>query len=71
MAEVHSVTFWLLATSERLLRLQNLLVLLPPLNAIANLCYIKGYACLSIITDHIIMGDKNYLSLKREGSALR
>ncbi len=47
------------------------MLLATPLNTIANLCYIKGYACLSIITDHIIMGDKNYLSLKREGSALR
>jgi hypothetical protein len=37
-----------------------------PRDAIANLCYIKGYTCLSIITDHIIMDDKNYLSLKRE-----
>ncbi len=41
--------------------------LATPLNAIANLCYIKGYACLFIINDHIVMGDKNYLSLKREG----
>ncbi len=63
---------WLIVTSDRLLRSQSLLVLLAtPLNTIANLCYSKGYACVSIITDHIIMGDKNYLSLKREGSALR
>ena len=26
---------------------------------------------LPLIIDHIVMGDKNYLSLKREGSVLR